>query len=297
MELRHLQYFLTIANEGSFLAASKTLHITQPTLSRQIKEMEDEIGKPLFIRGSRHVTLTEEGIFLKVRATEILSLFNKTTQELTSQDYELSGEIYIGAGETPGFSIIAKAIYAMQQDYPNIKVNIYSADYDDLIHYLEEGLIDFGLVISDDFKGNYQHIRLPYQDRAGILVRKDDPLAKKTSITKSEIKDLPLYLSRQNTSVQMLKNWAENEVDTLNVQGTYNLLYNASILVKEKVGYSFSLEHLINTDEFSDLAFIPFEPELLADLILIWKEQVPFSKISQTFLGYLKKQIALESSK
>lgn len=291
MELRHLQYFLAVANEKSFLGAAKYLHLTQPTLSRQIKELEDEIGKPLFIRGSRHVTLTQEGVFLKVRAEEILSLLNKTTDELTNQSEELSGEIYIGAGETAGFSIIAKVIRKLQDKYPKIKVNIYSGDYDDILDRLEKGLIDFGIFISDVRLEKYQHITLPYQDIGGLLLRKDDPLASKEYITRHEIAHLPLFISRQPSSIHMIKNWAQLETDDLNIIGTYNLIYNASILVKEKIGYAFALDNLVDVSESSDLCFRPFKPTLSAHLILIWKDYLPFSKPAQAFLTTLKKEL------
>jgi len=292
MELRHLQYFLAIANEGSFLKAAKSLHITQPTLSRQIKEIEDEIGKPLFIRGNRNVTLTEDGLFLKIRAEEILSLFQKTKDELTLQDYELSGEIFIGAGETAGFSIIGKAIKLLKDKHPNIKVHIYSGDYDDILDRIEKGLIDFGLLVMNaQLEKQYQHIILPYQDIAGLLIRKDDPLASKQYITRQEIKHLPIYISRQPSSIFMMKEWAKLETNDLNVIGTYNLIYNASILVKEKAGYAFALNHLVDVSESSDLCFRPFKPELSAKLILIWKHYLPISKPSQAFLEVLQNVI------
>lgn len=291
MELRHLQYFLTVANEGSFSQAAKSLYITQPTLSRQIKEMEDEIGKPLFIRGNRHVTLTEEGVFLKVRAEEILSLYNKTTNELTINDFEISGEIYIGAGETSGFSLIAKAIKQVQLKYPNIKFNIYSGDYDDIIERIEKGLIDFGLLISNSQLEKYQQLELPYKDVAGLLIRKDDSMSQKACITRNEIKKLPIFISRQPSSIYMLRDWAKLDINDFNVLGTYNLIYNASILVKEGVGYAFALEHLVDISESSELCFKPFEPQLSAKLVLIWKNISPISKVAQVFLNILKEEL------
>lgn len=291
MELRHLQYFLAIANEGSFLRAANHLHLTQPTLSRQIKELEDELGKPLFIRGSRHVTLTEHGVYFKVRVEEILSLLNKTTHELIDQDGELSGEIYIGAGETSGFSIIANVIKKLQEKHPKIKVNVYSGDYDDILDRLEKGLIDFGLLISNAQLEKYQHITLPYQDIGGLLIRKDDPLSQKEYITRQEIAHLPLLISRQPSSVEMIQNWAQLETKELNIIGTYNLIYNASVLVKEKVGYSFALANLVDVSETSELCFRPLNPTLSANLILIWKDYLPFSKVAQAFLTELKNEI------
>lgn len=291
MELRHLQYFLAIANEGSFLGAAKHLHLTQPTLSRQIKELEDELGKPLFIRGSRHVTLTKHGVYFKVRVEEILSLLNKTTHELIDQDGELSGEIYIGAGETAGFSIIANVIKKLQEKHPKIKVNVYSGDYDDILDRLEKGLIDFGLLISNAQLEKYQHITLPYQDMGGLLIRKDDPLSHKEFITRQEIAHLPLLISRQPSSVEMIQNWAQLETKDLNIIGTYNLIYNASVLVKEKVGYSFALANLVDVSDTSELCFRPFNPTLSANLFLIWKDYIPFSKVAQAFLTELKNEI------
>lgn len=295
MELRQLQYFLAVANEGSFLGAAKFLHLTQPTLSRQIKELEDEIGKPLFIRGSRHITLTEEGVFLKVRVEKIMELLNKTTHELIDQENEISGEVYIGAGETAGFSIIAKVVKQLQAKYPKIKVNIYSGDYDDILDHIEKGLIDFGILISNAQLEKYQHLTLPYQDIGGILIRKDDPLSQKEFITRQEITHLPLFISRQPSSVHMIKNWAQLETEELNIIGTYNLIYNASILVKEKVGYAFALDNLVDVSESSKLCFRPFKPTLSANLILIWKDYLPFSKPAQAFLTELKKEIEKEA--
>ena len=292
MELRHLEYFLAIAREGSFLKAAEKLHITQPTLSRQIKEIEDEIGKPLFIRGNRHVTLTDEGLFLKHRATEILSLYQKTASELMSQDYELTGELSIGAGESYGFSIIGKALKQFKVLHPKVKINIYSGDYDDLLYQLEHGLIDFALLITNSqLEKQYQFLTLPYKDKAGLLIRKDDPLSNKEYITRDELRHLPIFISRQPSSQYMLQDWFNLHMDELNVIGTYNLLYNASLLVKEKVGYSFALENLVDVSESSNLCFRPFMPELSAKLILIWKQHLIQSKPAQIFIDILNQTI------
>ena len=207
MEIRVLQYFLTIAREESISGAAKVLHITQPTLSRQMKELEDEFGKQLFVRGNRKITLTDDGLFLRKRAEEIIELVNKTESEMLNDYQILSGDIYIGAGETENMRLIIQIIERVQKDHPNIKFHFYSGNADDVSDKLDKGLLDFGILIEPVNKSKYNFIEIPATDTWGVLMKKDSPLAQLDKITPQDIKDKHLILSSQSLVKNEIANW------------------------------------------------------------------------------------------
>lgn len=290
MELRVLQYFLAIAREQSISGAAEYLHVSQPTLSRQIKDMEDELGKQLFIRGNRKITLTEEGIILRKRSEEILGLVKKTEDEIALTDDISEGDIYIGAGETHALHLLADGANQVQKKYPNIRFHITSGDTTDVLEELDKGLIDFGLLFGSVDKSKYEYLKLPIKDTYGILMRKDSELAKKDFINPEDVWDKPLICNRnaiRNTNDDVFK-WLKKDSTEINMIATYNLLYNASIMVESGIGYALALDKIINVTGDSELCFKPLSPTLNAEMALVWKKYQVFSKAAEKYLIQMK---------
>lgn len=289
MELRVLHYFLAVAREQSISAAAESLHLSQPTLSTQLKAMEEELGKQLLIRGtkgSRKVMLTEEGMILRKRAEEILSLVKRTEDEISRSDEVIVGDVYIGAGETDIVRFFARTAKELQKNYPDIHYHISSGNAEYVLEYLDKGLIDFGLLFGTVDAQKYESLPLPTRDIWGILMRRDSPLAAKESVCPEDLWDKPLIMSHQRGDAQYLSQWMKKDLSTLNVVATYNLVYNASLLVDEGLGYALSLDKLINTTG-SDLCFRPLDPPLEAAACIVWKKYQLFSKAAEAFLQSL----------
>ena len=285
MELRVLQYFLAIAREQSISGAAEFLHISQPTLSRQIRDMEEELGKQLFIRGNRRISLTEEGMILRKRAEEILGLVKKTEDEIAFSDDISEGDVYIGAGETHAVHLLAEGASQLQLQYPGIRYHIASGDTTDVLEELDRGLIDFGLLFDSVDKSKYECLQLPHQDIYGILMRRDCALAKKEVITPEDLWELPLICNRNSTHNENdLFKWLKKDRTEINIIATYNLLYNASIMVEAGIGYAFALDNIINTTGTSPLCFRPLSPRLDAHMFLVWKKYQVFSKAAEKYL-------------
>lgn len=287
MELRVLQYFLAVAREQNISAAAQSLHLTQPTLSRQLKELEEELGKQLMVRGSRKVTLTEEGMLLRKRAEEILELVDRTEQELIQSGDAVSGDVYIGTGETDGVRQIARAANRLQEQCPNIRFHIISGDAVDVCERLDRGLLDFGVLLGDMDKTKYNYMELPAKDTWGVLMRRDSPLAQKDAVLPQDLWDKPLILSRQGDNKGELYRWLRKEPSELRTVATYNLIYNASLMVDEGMGYAFALDKLVNTTG-SALCFRPLNPKLEVGMCLVWKKSRIFSRAAELFLEYLE---------
>ena len=290
MELRVLQYFLAVAREQNIAAAAESLHLSQPTLSTQLKAMEEELGKQLLVRGtkgSRKVTLTEEGMILRKRAEEILSLVKRTEEEISHSDDTIMGDVYIGAGETDIVRFFARAAKEIQKKYPDIHFHISSGNAEYVLEYLDKGLIDFGLLFGRVDLQKYESIPLPVKDVWGVLMPKDSPLADKEFICPEDLWDKPLIVSHQEGDDQYLAHWLQRELSDLNVVATYNLVFNASLLVDEGLGYALCLDKLINTKE-SSLCFRPFSPRLEASACIVWKKYQMFSKAADVFLKKLQ---------
>lgn len=292
MEFRLLQYFLAIVREESISAASEYLHITQPTLSRQMKELEDSFGKQLFIRGNRKITLTEDGMLFRKRAEEIISLVEKTQAEMLTTDTSLSGDIYIGCGESKSMKIITKAVYKMQKNYPLVKFHFFSGNAEDVRDKIDSGLIDFGVLIEPTNMSKYDFIKLPTTDTWGVLMRKDNPLASLDFITATNIKDKTIICSNQHMVKNEIAGWLGGNERRLNIVTTYNLLYNVSLLVEDMDdGYVLCLDGIINTTGNSPLCFRPLEPKLEVALDFVWKKYQLFSKPAEYFLNLVQKEI------
>ena len=291
MELRVLQYFLAVAREQSVSGAAEYLHLSQPTLSRQLKDLEDELGKQLFLRGNRKITLTEEGMILRKRAEEILDLVHKTEREITLNDERVAGDIYIGAGETDAIRILARAAGALQREHPQIRVHIASGDSADVTEELDKGLIDFGILFDPRDLSKYNYLRIPEKDVWGVLMRRDAPLAKKEAIRAEDLWDKPLILSRQHREGSALSLWLNRSEADLRVVATYSLVYNGSILVDEGLGYAITLDKILNT-RGCNLCFRPLTPTLQANLCIVWKKYQIFTKAAELFLHALQKNLA-----
>ncbi len=289
MELRVLQYFLAVAREQSISAAAESLHLSQPTLSTQLKAMEEELGKQLLIRGtkgSRRVVLTDEGMILRKRAEEILSLVKRTEDEITRSDETIVGDVYIGAGETDIVRYFAEAAKEIQKNYPDIHYHISSGNAEHVLEYLDKGLIDFGLLFGSVDVQKYESIPIPSKDTWGVLMCRDSPLAEKERICPEDLWDKPLIVSHQRGDNPYLSQWMKKDLSQLNVVATYNLVFNASLLVDEGLGYALCLDKLINT-QGSNLCFRPFSPGLEASACIVWKKYQVFSKAAGTFLDCL----------
>lgn len=287
MDIRVLRYFLAIAREETISGAAEFLHITQPTLSRQIKELEEDLGTKLFIRGNRNISLTESGILLRKRAEEIVDLFNKTKTELTKPEETISGKIYIGGGETNSMRYIAKIANKLQQKYPLIQYQLYSGNSDSVKERLDKGLLDFGLLIGTEDSNKYDFIRMPTKDKWGLLMRNDSLLAAKNKIEPKDLWEIPLLSSSQSLATESLLGWIGKSMNDLNIVATYNLIYNAAIMVEEGLGYALCLDKLVNTSGNSTLCFRPLNPVLEVHLDIVWKKYQVFSKAAKLFLDYL----------
>lgn len=292
MEFRVLRYFLTVAREESISGAAEFLHITQPTLSRQLMELEQELGVKLFIRGNRKITLTDEGMFLRKRAEEIIDLVQKTESELLTPDEIISGDIYIGGGETDAMRIIAKTAKDLQRDYPQIRFHLFSGNAADVTEKLDKGLIDFGILIGLSDKTKYNSIQMPVKDIWGVLMRKDSALAAHDTIRAEDLWNVPLISSRQTLTSNEITNWIKKDYDDLNLAATYNLVYNASLMVEEGIGYALTLAKLINITGDSVLCFKPLEPRLEADLYIVWKKYQVFSRAAELFMKRLQSEFS-----
>ena len=292
MELRVLKYFLAIAREGSITGAANSLHLTQPTLSRQIQELEKELNQKLLIRGKYKVTLTPEGMILRKRAQEIIEMVEKTEAEFQAISDTISGDIYIGCGETDSMKYIASVIKEIQSDYPDVKFHIYSGNAEDVTEKLDKGLLDFGLLIQPIDLSKYDNLTMPEKDVWGVIIRKDSPLAKKQSIQLDDLIALPIIASRQMSEKYSADSgfldWFGDKFKDLNIVATYNLVYNATIMVKAGIGAAVTLDKLVDTTSLtSEVCFLPLEPRLESGLDIVWKKYQVFSPAAKLFLEKL----------
>ena len=290
MELRLLKYFLEIANEENITKAAEKLHITQPTLSRQIAGLEQEIGRKLYTRESYGIRLTEEGRLLKKRAQEILELEDKTLTELTGTN--IHGTVFIGAGETAGVKNISKVLRDLRRDYPDINYRMISGDAEDISDKLAKGLIDFGLFVGKVNLKDYECITLPDADRWGLIIRRDDELAGKKFIAPEDLRGRELLFSHQAKSHGEFSDWLGYSMNELDIIGTHNLAYNASVMVREGLGILITIEGIVNTSRENGLKFIPLRPEIKAELVLAWKKEAVLSKAAQKFLELFKASVS-----
>lgn len=291
MEIRVLQYFLTIAREESISKAAEVLHITQPTLSRQMKELEKELQKQLFIRGNRKITLTKDGILLKQYAAEILCLTEKARQDLLKVHDELSGDIYIGGGESATMRLVMKTITHMQSLYPHVQFHIFSGNAQDVSDKLDKGLLDFGIFFDPVNLSRYDYFTFPCKEELGILMKKGDPLTIYDAITPNLLRNKPIILSDQDIVKNEIAGWIGGNERKLNIKVTYNLINNPALLVEEGGGYAITFNNIIRIDDNTPLCFKPLSPKLEDGIHIVWKKYHIFSKQAEKFLNLLKEEV------
>ena len=283
MEIRVLKYFVEAAREKNISRAATKLHVSQPAMSKQLKALEEELGKKLFKRSNHHIELTVEGQLFKRRAEEILEMVHKTKVEFEIMDNEIAGDIYIGCAESDSIKYLARVAKSLQEKYSKIHYHIYSGNGEDLYYRLESGLLDFSVTAQKVDITKYDHSAIPSPDTWGIIMRKDSPLAEKEKITVEDLHGLPLICSREAMNEEYLQ-WFGSEFDKFNITVTYNLLYNAAIMVREGLGYAISFDKLADTGSNSEICFRPLYPELKSELQLIWKKYQLLSPAADLFL-------------
>ena len=284
MDIRVLKYFLAVAREQSFSVAAERLYLSQPTLSRQLRELEEELGKPLLVRSSKGVSLTEEGMILRARAEEIVELMDKAEKEVKQSGEEIKGVIHIGAGETYAVKLIADTAEHLSAEHPGLQYSLYSADGSDVLEKLDKGLLDFGIVFQSVDTSKYNSIELPLKDRFGVLVRSDSPFAKKRTVSLSDLKGQPLIIPRQPNHNSMFLESIGIDEQTVRVAAQYNLVYNGSVMVKEGMGCCICIDRIINVTGDSNMCFLPFSPPIEVGCSFIWKRSAVFSKAAERFL-------------
>lgn len=288
MEIRVLKYFLTVAREESITKAAEVLHITQPTLSRQLMDLENELGARLFTRGKSKITLTEYGILLRRRAEEIVDLADKTEKEFSERDKLIGGEIFIGCGEINAMHVMADLIKKFSKAYPQVKYNLCSGNADDIKERIDKGLIDIGLLLEPVNIEKYDFIRLPQKEKWGVLMRKDCALAEKEHIKPEDLIGMPIINTKRAIVQNEIQNWFGVNYEKLDIISTYNLIYNATIMVEVGLGYAISLEKLVNIYDETKICFKPFYPKLETGAIIVWKKHQAFSEATTKFIENLK---------
>ena len=288
MEIRVLRYFLTVVREQSITKASEVLHITQPTLSRQLAQMEEEVGVKLFDRGTRKITLTNEGLLLRRRAEEILQLVDKTERELVIQEEQVEGKITIGCGEIASVQLLPDLFQSFHEKYPRVTFDIYTATANHAKDQMDRGLVDIGLLLEPIDIEKYDFIRLDMKERWVVLMRPDSPLAKKDAVTAGELSELPLILPRRLRVQSELASWFGDYYENLNVLFTSNLSTNGAIMVSQGLAYSVVVEGSVPFWDQSKITYRPLSPELTATSVLAWKRGQPFSLAATKFIEHIK---------
>ena len=289
MEIRVLRYFLETAREENMTRAAERLFISQPTMSKQLKELENELGVKLFKRSNYNIKLTEAGMLLRERAEDILSLVDKTLEEFKSLDSLNSGDIYVGAPESEAMEQFAQVVGDLQKQYPGIRCNIYSGNMQDVCEKLDKGLLDFAIVMNYVDLKKYNYLPMLTEDAWGVILRRDDPLAENKAFTISMLKELPLICSRQWVDYE-LPQWFGADTADIHITATYNLPYNGAVMAKAGVGYAMMLDKLVQTDENSGLVFRPLVDVPKAEMYIIWRKYQTFTPVSELLVKALRER-------
>ena len=285
MEIRVLRYFLAVAREGSVTRAARALHLTQPTLSRQIRELEEELGQTLFSRGGRELSLTREGLLLRQRAEEIVGLAEITEKEFRSLgEKTVSGDLSLGCGESKALSFVTDALKVLQDEHPLIIPHFFSGNGEIVLDRLDKGLLDFAVLMGAENTERYYSLPLPNHDTWGLLMDKDDPMAQKKAITAEDLLDIPLILSSQSLSRDELSGWLGFPMSRLHIAATYTLLFNGSLMVRSGLGYALCFDHIAPSGKDSPFAFRP----LTSPLSLVWKKHQILSAPAEAFLAKIR---------
>lgn len=287
MEIRTLRYFLVAAREESMTKAAEILHVTQPTLSKQIKALEDELGKKLFTRHSFNIRLTEEGLLLKNRAEDLIGMADRIEQEFISLDDLTGGDLYFGLAESYQIRYLAREIRTFKQKYPGLRYHITSGDTEQVIEKLDKGLLDFTVLAEAPDPTRYEYVPFPGSEIWGLIIPADDKLAKKKTIKIDDLVSLSLFCSDQSWENDIPR-WAGDRMTELHLEGSFRLAYNGSMFAKEGLGYLLTFDKLIDTSEHSGLVFRPLSPRLETNLYLVWKKYQTFSPIASRFLAQIR---------
>ena len=282
IETRLLYYFLAIAREQNITKAAQFLHVTQPTLSKQLMDLEENLGKKLIIRGNRKITLTEEGIFFRTRAQEIVNLLEKAESAFQEASTQISGDVYVGAAESPHMDVISKIMVQIQKEHPNVHFHLTSGMAEDIIDHIDKGLLDFALLIEPANYERYNYEKLPLEHNLGLLIRKDSDLFAKESISFEDLRPIPFIFPNQAINDNRMVSWFGGDLKSLNIVSTYNLIYNASFLVEQGMGSAFCIANLVNLHG-RNLTFRPFEPPLTGSMYLVSKKYQTFSPAAKLF--------------
>ena len=285
LEIRVLRYFLAVAQEGSVTRAARALHLTQPTLSRQIRELEEELGQTLFSRGGRELSLTREGLLLWPRAEKIVGLAEITEKEFRSLgEKTVSGDLSLGCGESKALSFVTDALKVLQDEHPLIIPHFFSGNGEIVMDRLDKGLLDFAVLMGAENTERYSSLPLPNHDTWGLLMDKDDPMAQKKAITAEDLLDIPLILSSQSLSRDQLSGWLGFPMSRLHIAATYTLLFNGSLMVRSGLGYALCFDHIAPSGKDSPFAFRP----LTSPLSLVWKKHQILSAPAEAFLAKIR---------
>lgn len=287
MEIRTLRYFLAVAREENMTRAAEALHVTQPTLSKALKALEDELGKKLFTRHSFSIKLTDEGMLLRNRAEDLVCMADRIEKEFVSLDDITGGDLYLGLAESFQIRCLARAIHAFKQSYPGLRYHITSGDTEQVMEKLDKGLLDFVVLVETPDVGKYESLVFPEPDIWGLVIPEDDLLAKKKAIRVDDLIGLPLFCSEQSWENDIPR-WAGAKMASLHLEGSFRLSYNASIFAKEHLGYLVTFDKLVDTSPGSGLTFRPLTPRLETKLYLVWKKYQTFSPIAERFLTQIK---------
>ena len=287
MEIRTLRYFLAVAREENMTRAAEALHVTQPTLSKALKALEDELGKKLFTRHSFSIKLTDEGILLRNRAEDLISMADRIEREFVSLDDITGGDLYFGLAESFQIRYLANAIHSFKKAYPGLRYHITSGDTEQVMEKLDKGLLDFVVLAETPNTGKYESVIFPEADVWVLVIPKDDPLVKKKAIRVDDLIGLPLFCSEQSWEND-IPLWAGAKMDALHLEGSFRLAYNASIFAKEHLGYLLTFDRLVDTSPESGLTFRPLTPRLETKLYLVWKKYQTFSPIAERFLAQIR---------
>ena len=288
IETRLLQYFLAIAEEQSITRAAEYLHISQPTLSKQMMDLEESLGKQLLVRGKKKVTLTEDGAYLRNRAQEIISLMESTESSFRGGEHTITGDVFIGGGEHRTTYPIMQMIRSIQKEHPDIHFHFFSGNADAIVERLDKGLLDMGLLLEPEINPRYDYQKLPLCESWGVLMRKDSPFASQESITFEELSALPVIMPSQTSNSNRIATFWPDAMTSPHIVASYNLIYNAGLMVEAGMGYALCIDDLINTEGNHPLTFVPLAPPLQSNVYLFTKKYQVFSKAAKLFLDRLQ---------
>ena len=287
MEIRTLRYFLAVAREENMTRAAQLLHVTQPTLSKALRSLEEELGKKLFTRHSFSIRLTDEGVLLRNRAEDLVTMADRIEREFVSLDDITGGDLYLGLAESWQIGLLARQIRLLRQRFPDLRYHITSGDTEQVAEKLDKGLLDFAVLAETPDPRKYESLTFPEADRWGLVFPAGDPLAEREAIRAEDLIGLPLFCSGQGWEKD-IPLWAGEQMARLRLEGSFRLSYNASLFAREGLGYLLTFDRLVNTSPESGLVFRPLTPPLETRLYLVWKRYQPFSPIAERFLEQLR---------